>query len=285
MSAALEITILGCGNPDGVPRADGAWGVCDPNERLNARTRGALLVRRRAAVSADPKVMTTAIVGAPPDFRRQGAQAGVARLDAVLLAHGHASHVNGLDDVRTFFLWQNALIPCWMDRTTSATVRRRFGYMFESAGLWPAICVHRELPRHGEAWRVDGPSGAIPVVTFGQDHESAPSVGYRFGAVAYSSGLARLDGATLDALAGVDTWIVDVPQRRSGLPPTGTDRVLDWVERVKPRRTILVNLGFDLDFASTQAGLPQGVELGFDGLQFLHRLERDSVPHDDETVR
>ena len=36
---ALEFTILGCGSSGGVPRADGAWGACDPTAPRNHRSR------------------------------------------------------------------------------------------------------------------------------------------------------------------------------------------------------------------------------------------------------
>ena len=43
MSGLLEFTILGCGSSGGVPRADGEWGVCDPANPKNARSRCSLL--------------------------------------------------------------------------------------------------------------------------------------------------------------------------------------------------------------------------------------------------
>ena len=46
MTAPLEFTILGCGSSGGVPRADGAWGACDPADPRNRRTRCSLMVRR-----------------------------------------------------------------------------------------------------------------------------------------------------------------------------------------------------------------------------------------------
>ena len=38
----------------------------------------------------------------------------------------------------------------------------------------------RTIPPHGEAWAIEGPSGPIPIVTFGQTHGPISSVGYRF---------------------------------------------------------------------------------------------------------
>jgi phosphoribosyl 1,2-cyclic phosphate phosphodiesterase len=42
--------------------------------------------------------------------------------------------------------------------------------------------------------------------------------------------------------------------------------VLGWVERLKPRRTILTHMGTDMDWAWMAANLPVGIEAGYDGM-------------------
>ena len=270
MSGTLEVIILGCGSSGGVPRADGDWGICDPAEPKNFRMRCSMLVRRLGEGAEDPQ--TTALIDASPELRIQTARAAVKRVDAVLLTHEHADQVHGLDDVRAFYLRQQARIPCWMDDATTATMMRRFGYIFEGEGGYPAICDRAALPAHGAAWQVDGPSGAIPVVTFDQDHGGVRSVGYRFGGVAYSSDVVRLDEAAFEALADLDVWIVDALRRRPHPTHAHLERTLEWIDRVKPKRAILTNLHIDMDFQQLCAELPAGVEPAFDGMTFRHEL-------------
>lgn len=269
MSGVLEFTILGCGSSGGVPRADGEWGACDPNNPKNLRSRCSLLVRRRGQGAENE---TTVIADTSPDLRLQTAGAGVKRLDAVLLTHDHADQVHGLDDVRAFFLRQRARIPCHMDGATEATMLRRFGYIFEGEGGYPAICDRRPIPPHGIAWDVDGPSGVVPVVTFDQDHGEVRSVGYRFGDVAYSSDVVNLDEAAFAAMEGLDVWIVDALRYRPHPTHAHLERTLDWIARVKPKRAILTNLHIDLDYETLNAELPAGVEAAHDGLRFEHYL-------------
>jgi len=269
VSGVLELTVLGSGSSGGVPRADGEWGACDPANPKNLRSRCSLLVRRKGE-GADYE--TTAIVDTSPDLRLQTVQAGARRLDAILLTHDHADQVHGLDDVRAFFLRQQALIPCHMDASTDATMMRRFGYIFEAEGGYPAICARRAIPPHGEPWRVDGPSGSIPVVTFDQDHGGVRSVGYRFGDVAYSSDVVNLDESAFAALEGLDVWIVDALRYRPHPTHAHLERTLSWIERLRPRRAILTNLHIDLDYETLKAELPDGVEPAFDGLRFEHEL-------------
>ena len=269
MSAVLEFTILGSGSSGGVPRADGDWGVCDPAEPKNLRSRCSLLVRR-SGEGAEQE--TTVIVDTSPDLRLQTAQSGAKRLDGILLTHDHADQVHGIDDVRAFFIRQRAKIDCHMDAATDASMMRRFGYIFEPEGGYPAICERRAIPAHGVGWQVDGPSGAIPVVTFDQDHGGVRTVGYRFGDVAYSSDVVNLDESAFEALAALDVWIVDALRYRPHPTHAHLERTLAWIERLKPKRAILTNLHIDLDYAALKAELPAGVEPAFDGLRFSHEL-------------
>jgi phosphoribosyl 1,2-cyclic phosphate phosphodiesterase len=269
MSAKLEIVILGCGSSGGVPRADGEWGACNPHERKNMRTRCSLLVRRKGGGA---EAETTALVDTSPDLRLQTALAGVKRLDAVLFTHDHADQVHGIDDVRAFYLRQRARIPAYMDEATERSLMRRFGYIFEGEGGYPAICDRHALPPHGARWTLKGPSGAIPVTTFEQDHGGVRSVGYRFGDVAYSSDVVNLDAAAFEALAGVEVWIVDALRWRPHPTHAHIERTLDWIAQVKPARAILTNLHIDLDYADLVERLPQGVEPAYDGLRLEHEL-------------
>lgn len=261
MSGVLEVTVLGCGSSGGVPRADGAWGDCDPAEPKNRRRRCSLLVRRKGEGDE-----TTVLVDTSPDLREQALAARVRRIDAVLFTHDHADQAHGIDDLRAFFLRQRARIPAWMDSPTRVSLQRRFGYIFENTGGYPAILEPRDLPPHGQPFGIDGPSGAIPVDSFDQDHGDIRCVGYRFGPVAYSPDVNGLPEAAFAALDGVDTWIVDALRRTPHPTHAHLRRTLDWIARVRPRRAILTNMHIDMDYNALRRELPSGVEPAFDGM-------------------
>ncbi|MFN3514433.1 MAG: MBL fold metallo-hydrolase [Phenylobacterium sp.] len=270
MTGVLEFTILGCGSSGGVPRADGDWGTCDPANPKNRRRRCSLMVRRRGEAA---EAETTLIVDASPDLVWQTSEAGARRLDAVLLTHDHADQTHGIDDIRAFAIRQRARIPVHADAATTASMLRRFGYVFEGEGGYPAIADLRALPPYGEAWAVEGPSGAIPVLGFDQDHGQVRSVGYRFGGVAYSSDVVELDEAAFSALEGLDVWILDALRWRPHPTHAHVERALEWIERVRPRRAILTNMHIDLDYEDLAGRLPAGVEPAYDGLRFEHELD------------
>jgi phosphoribosyl 1,2-cyclic phosphate phosphodiesterase len=262
----IEYVILGCGSSGGVPRADGEWGACDPAHPKNRRSRCAMLARRRSPQG--PDLETTVLIDTSPDLRLQAVAAGVKRIDAVLYTHDHADQSGGIDDLRIFYLRHRRRTPCFMDAFTWANLSRRFGYAFEGASGYPAICDPCDLPAFGAPFQIDGPSGPIPVTTFDQDHGDIRSVGYRLGDVAYSSDVVDLPEESFEILAGVKVWIVDALRYRDHPSHATVERALEWIARVRPERAILTNMHIDLDYETLKAQLPHGVEPAYDGMTF-----------------
>lgn len=265
MSGVLEITVLGCGSSGGVPRADGEWGACDPNDPRNRRSRCSLLARREPGVDGE---RTTVLIDTSPDLRVQTAAAGATRIDAVLMTHDHADQAHGIDDLRAFFIRHRRRIPLYADADARRTLERRFDYIFESQDGYPAICDAHPLPPHGERWAVDGPSGAIPIGSFQVDHGAVSCAGFRLGPVGYAPDVVRMPDAALAALAGVEVLIVDALRDRPHPTHAHLALTLEWIAAIRPRRAILTNMHIDLDFAELSARLPPGVEPAYDGLRF-----------------
>jgi phosphoribosyl 1,2-cyclic phosphate phosphodiesterase len=264
VTAALEVTILGCGSSGGVPRADGNWGLCDPADPRNRRTRCSMLVRRTGA--AAPDTWTTVLVDTAPDLRLQTAALELSHVDAVLYTHDHADQTHGIDDLRAFAIRHRRRVPCFMDDATHEKLTRRFDYVFEGEFGYPAICEPRRIPPHGALWEVDGPSGPVPVTTFDQEHGPIRSVGYRFGDIAYSSDLSDLPAASLDALRGLKLWIVDALRWTPHPTHAHVEQALAWIAELQPERAVLTNLHVDLDYQQLAARLPDGVEPAYDGM-------------------
>jgi phosphoribosyl 1,2-cyclic phosphate phosphodiesterase len=91
----LQIRILGCGSSGGVPRIGNDWGVCDPAEPRNRRSRCSILVRSWTPGATEP---TLVLIDTSPDMRDQLLAARINRIDAVLLSHEHADQCHGIDD-------------------------------------------------------------------------------------------------------------------------------------------------------------------------------------------
>ncbi|HEY2226126.1 MAG TPA: MBL fold metallo-hydrolase [Xanthobacteraceae bacterium] len=260
----LTFTILGCGSSGGVPRPAIGWGECDPANPRNRRRRCSLLVERRGQNGGRTRVL----IDTSPDLREQLLDADVDWLDGVLFTHEHADHTHGIDDLRGLFLRHRRRVDCYLDEPTYRVLYFRFGYCFVTppgSNYPPILNEHRISAGHPVT--IHGSGGPITALPFLQDHGDIPSLGFRFGDVAYSSDLRDLPPDSIAALAGLDLWIVDALRYRPHPSHFSVAEALDWIERVAPRRAILTNMHIDLDFEELRRRLPPHVEPAYDGLK------------------
>ncbi|MBM3636738.1 MAG: MBL fold metallo-hydrolase [Alphaproteobacteria bacterium] len=261
----LTLTILGCGSSGGVPRPVAGWGACDPHNPKNRRRRCSILLEKMG-----PNGQTVVIIDTPPDHREQVLSAGVERLDAVLLTHEHADHLHGIDDVRPAVMHMRRLMPVYMDTRTSTVVRERFGYCFETpiGSDYPPI-THAMRITKGHEIVVEGPGGVIKAMPFEVHHGDIDALGFRFGKVAYTPDLHAIPGESLEVLRGLDVWIIDALRHRPHPSHLTVAEALEWIDRMKPKRAILTNLHFDLDYETLKATLPDHIEPAFDGMKLV----------------
>lgn len=260
---SLTFTILGCGSSMGVPRVALGWGGCDPSNPKNRRRRCALLVERSDAQGHKSRVL----VDCGPDLRMQLLEAAVDWLDGVLITHEHADHTHGVDDLRPLFVHKRRRIDTYLDEATSRAMHARFGYCFmkpPGSDYPPILTEHRLVP--GRAVTIQGQGGPIEVLPVLQDHGDIPSLGFRFGNVAYSADLKDLPPESIEAFTGLDVWIVDALRKHPHPTHFNLDEALEWIARIKPKRAILTNLHTDMDYAALRAILPPHVEPAFDGM-------------------
>lgn len=249
----IRVTVLGCGGSLGVPMAGNDWGDCDPDNPRNRRRRPAILVETRA---------TTVLVDAPTDLRDQLCDTAPARIDAVLFTHAHADHIHGIDDLRPYVFGRGP-IPAYADATTIGHLNDRFAYAVDSVemdrGLYRPILTIQEI---------DGPFtvGDLGIRPFVQDHGFGPSLGFRFGDIAYSTDVASLDDKAFEALKGVRYWIVDATRRLPHPSHSHLEQTLHWIERVRPERAWLTHMNQSMDYDTLSAELPAHVRPAHDGL-------------------
>ena len=263
----LRVTILGCGSSGGVPRPGLGWGVCDPDNPKNRRRRCSLLVEREDRAGG-PR--TRVLVDTSPDLREQLLDTQVDWLDGIFYTHEHADHTHGIDDLRALFLRARKRLDTYSDELTWRMLSTRFGYCFVSppgSSYPPILNGHRVTA--GTPVEIRGEGGPITVTPFQQDHGDIPSLGYRFGPVAYSSDLVGLPAASVPALAGLDLWIVDALRYKPHPSHFSVDQALEWIERIGPKRAILTNMHADIDYAEIKAKLPPHVEPAYDGLSVV----------------
>jgi phosphoribosyl 1,2-cyclic phosphate phosphodiesterase len=249
----------------GVPRVALGWGACDPNNPKNRRRRCSLLVERSNAQGHRTRVL----VDCSPDLRMQLLDAEVDWLDGVLITHEHADHTHGIDDLRPLFVHKRRRLDVYLDEPTSRTLLTRFAYCFMTppGSEYPPIATEKRLVV-GEPVVIEGQGGSIEALPVLQDHGDIPSLGFRFGNVAYSADIKGLSPDSLAALDGLDVWIVDALRQAPHPSHFNLDEALAWIARVSPKRAILTNLHTDMDYAALRAHLPAAVEPAYDRMSF-----------------
>ncbi len=250
----MKVTVLGCGAAGGVPSISRGWGACDPANPRNRRRRPSILVEEGG---------TRVLIDTSPDLREQLLDADVRHLDAVLFTHDHADHLHGIDDLREVNRAMKAPLPIHAAPEALDSIRARFPYVLGEVGEGQSIYKPMLLPHalHGP-FRV----GAIEVVPFDQDHGYGRTIGYRFGPVAYSTDLVDLPEASFDALAGIDLWIVGCLTFDPHPTHAHFDKVMGWIDRVRPARAYLTHMTPGLDYEDLRARCPRNVEPAWDGL-------------------
>ena len=93
----IKFTLLGTGSSMGVPRADGYFGKCKPNNKKNYRTRCSALISYKKK---------NILIDTSPDLRQQLLREKITSIDNVLLTHFHADQTHGINDLRVFYLKQ-----------------------------------------------------------------------------------------------------------------------------------------------------------------------------------
>ncbi len=250
----VHITVLGSGTSSGVPTIGCPCAVCHSDDPRDRRLRPSILVRYGAH---------SVIIDTTPDFREQALRHRIDRIDAILYTHSHADHILGLDDVRPFNYRQGGAIPIYAMTETLEALRRVFRYAFDDR---PTESSKPLLDLHA----LDG--GALEL--FGQQftpvpllHGKSTVMGFRFGNAAYLTDHSEVPEESKRMLQGLDVLFLDALRHRPHPTHSTVEKSIATAQELKPRRTFFTHICHDLPHAATQATLPQGIFLAYDGLE------------------
>lgn len=257
------ITILGCGSSGGVPRVAQGWGVCDAANPRNRRRRCSILIQLTGEAGA-----TQVLIDTSPDLREQLIDAGIDRLDGILMTHPHADHLHGIDDVRPLVLQMRSKLNMYMDAPTSAVVRSSFSYIFETpeGSQYPPLLDEQRL-HPGHTCRIEGPGGPLEAMPFRLDHGEIEALGFRFGNVAYTPDFVKVFPGSWEHLEGLDLWIIDALRYTPHPTHLSIGEALDMIRMLRPKRAVLTNLSSEVDYETLRRELPRGVEPAYDGMR------------------
>ncbi len=264
----VTATLLGTGTSTGVPIIGCRCAVCTSGDPRDARTRTSAHVVAHTA-AGDVHIQ----IDAGPDFRVQALRAGIEAVDALVVTHHHFDHVVGLDDLRPFFYVNKTPAPVWALPASGVVLQEMFGYIFDRA--YPGSSV---LDLHASDGRTPfvvrsrtSPDAAVTVTPVLGHHGRVDVMGVRIGAFAYLTDVKAVPDATVEALQGVTTLVLD------GLRPESHPTHLSFEEaaavaaRVGAAETWFVHMTHAVTHAEGDALLPPGVRLAYDGLVLTTR--------------
>jgi phosphoribosyl 1,2-cyclic phosphate phosphodiesterase len=267
VSLPARVTFLGTGTSTGVPLIGCECAVCRSTDSRDKRLRPSIYV--------DVPGRARILVDTSSDLRQQALTHGITRVDAVLITHGHADHVMGLDEIRRFNHIQGGSIPFFANEVAWEILRKTFFYVFDG------------VPRLGggipkiEPRGIDGPFSVagVHVVPVPLWHGRMPILGFRFGSFAYLTDCNAIPEESWPLLQGLDTVVLDALRDKPHTTHFTVAEALAIVERLAPRRTYFTHMGHELGHAATNARLPPGVELAYDGLVLDVDVDAHAEPH------
>jgi phosphoribosyl 1,2-cyclic phosphate phosphodiesterase len=245
--------VLGSGTSHGVPMIGCRCSVCTSDNPRNQRARPCILLELPGG---------NVLVDTPPELRLQCIRFGVERVDVVLYTHAHADHLFGLDDIRRFNELQGRDIPIYAEREVLETIRRAFAYVFmptQEAGGKPRLTLH---PLDGRI-ELCG-AGIEPLRVY---HGQLPILAFRVGGFAYVTDVSYIPPETEERLQGLEWLFLDAVRYAPHPTHFCFEEAVEVVRRLKPRSAAFVHLSHDYEHEATNALLPEGVELAYDGMR------------------
>ena len=139
----MEVIFLGTGTSQGVPMIGCDCAVCSSTDPRDSRTRASVhVVMDGLHIQVD----------AAPELRLQCRREGIKRTDLVILTHGHADHIVGMDDLRRFcdLLGGNAL-PVYSTEEGLSRVLAIYPYAILERPLVPGYAAFKLQEKIGRA--------------------------------------------------------------------------------------------------------------------------------------
>jgi phosphoribosyl 1,2-cyclic phosphate phosphodiesterase len=251
----MKITFLGTGTSQGIPVIGCSCGVCRSADKRNKRLRSSLLIEEGSS---------SIVIDTGTDFRLQALRSNMMRLDAVLLTHAHADHLNGLDDVRPFC--RGSAIPVYGNMPALDELRERFSYIFRTGQRGGGKPKIRPIAVDTREFRIPGfDTSVLPVPVC---HGTLQILGFRIGGWAYVTDCSRIPAESYPLLEALDVLVIDALRHRPHETHFSVQQALREIELIRPKRSFFTHLCHEVEHGELEETLPKHIRPAYDGLSF-----------------
>ena len=240
----------------GVPRPDGFFGNCNPNNKKNYRLRCSALIQTK-----DENIL----IDTSPDMRQQLINNKITRIDKVFYSHMHADQTHGINDLRVFYIQKKKTIPVYADGPTKKYLLDNFKYCFESyINEYPATL---KLNSINDKLTIKDGQKRISIKPIKVKHGKVDSICYIIDKkLAYISDVSEILSKDFKYLKNLDYLILDCLWINPHPSHLNLEQSINLINQLKPKKAILTNLSPVLDYDFLQKNLPKKVVPAFDGM-------------------
>jgi len=255
----MNFIILGCGSSMGVPRPDGFFGNCNPNNKKNYRTRCSALIKTSTE---------NILIDTSPDLRQQLLRHKIKKINKVLYSHMHGDQTHGINDLRSFYIKNRKQINVYADKFTSDYLKHNFSYIFNNFSKeYPATLKLNKLQKN---FFIKDNNKKIKIKSIEVEHGKIKSNCFIINQkLAYISDVSKIYDKDYKHFKKLKYLIIDCLWYNFHPSHFNLDTSLSIIRKFKPNKAILTNLSPVLDYKVLKKIIPKNVIPAHDGLTLV----------------
>ena len=249
------LTLLGCGSSIGVPRIDGFWGNCKKTEKRNVRSRCSAIITKGS---------NSVLIDTSPDIKQQLLSNKIKDISSVVFTHEHADQTNGLFELRPFYWKHNKRINTYGDVKTMNLIVKRQDYLFKNLNSYSPIVKSNIIKNN---FSLGKNKEKINFKTIKAIHGKTSILIYVFEKTAYISDCNDLSIVNKKELKNLNYLVIDCLRLKKHISHFNLEECIYIHNYLKPKKTILTNLHYSLDYKYLLKKTPPGIVPAYDGLK------------------